>query len=484
MPTVVDESDLEVVSEEDLQSMSAQAAERRAGIAAAPLPETQRPPIWNPKSRAATRFVSGVALPSIAAAPFTGGASILAGMGGAAAAEGLDYAMSPEEERPSLAGAASRVAATGAIPYAFGKVAGKLAPVLKSVPIPKAVPPGPEQFAMAKLGGKIGHAVGEALPSGAKTLESEIRTGLLKELEHYSPGIAANDVAKVFKTWFDPKKALPAGLDAVRKQFTTLADDIVEEAKALGGNLPLTRVEELLDDFNREAYVGAGKAAAKQAGNALRTAIKNFLKDTHGEEVATQYANLTAAIHTRFDVAKALAQQVSKNPIVSVKRLLSTPQARQFVQAFDNINGTQFGAALDEVAAQLNAVTAGKAAKGATREAAIALRAAQDKARNFLKGMIVTTAGIAGGVSGGTLGGASGAIMGSTGMSGLLLSLLAGRAKGAIPLETLAAGTAKGLAVAARPIAATAGKTAEALFGQPEAPPPAEISESDLEEPR
>jgi len=483
MPNIVDESDLEPATEEDLQTVSQEAATRRAAILKAPLPETQAPPIWNKKSRAGVRFVTGVALPSIAAAPFTGGASLVAGALGAMGAEGLDYAMSPEEERPTLLGGGVRTAATLAVPYGFGKVAGKLAPLAQKLPEAVKIPLGPAKEAVSAVGGKLVAAVGKAggfaAKAGERTEESELRSLLLKELEHYSPGIHAVDVAELFRTWFDPKKALPAGLDAVRKQFVTFGDDIIEEAKAAGGVLPLTRVEELLHNFSSEAFKGVPKRAAREASNTLRQLIANHIGKIHGDPAKADYLRLTNAIRTRLDVAEGLGEIMRKNPITAVQRILAHPDGKGALQAFDQMNGTAFLPIAEKLDQQIKAVSAAKIAGSAGRAARATLREAQNTARNFLKGVIVTAAAAGGAIGGSSMGGVGGAVMGSTSLGGIMLSLMAGRAKGAIPLEKLATGTAKGLAVAARPVTTTVGQTAKALFGRKE-PQPETAPESDL----
>jgi hypothetical protein len=91
MASIVQEDDL--IPEEDLEQPSETAEQRRAAIEGAPLPETAAPPIWNKKSRAGVRAVTGIALPMIATGGAVGGAGALRGMAGAAGAEALDALM-------------------------------------------------------------------------------------------------------------------------------------------------------------------------------------------------------------------------------------------------------------------------------------------------------------------------------------------------------------------------------------------------------
>lgn len=452
MPQIVDESDL-IADESDLETPAETAAKRKAAIEASSIPETSRPPLWNPKSRAAVRNVVGVAAPTIAAAPFAGGRAILAGMGGAAAAEGIDYAMSPEGEKPSVPGMVARTAAQGVIPAVLGKVGQKLAPLAEKIPavLPRSVM---ESEAMGAVRGVIHKA---RLFKALTTTERETLDGIVKETSEHSPLIDAKD--------------LLAALDATRKKvslgkasYDEIVDAVKLAAKESNGNVPLAELHAIL----RAARAQVGSKADAVAVDTIKTDILNTMEKhittEHplGAKLGPLFRKLNNTIGTKLGIAEDAARLVEGNPLPAVLRIASDPDKLGIIQALDHQTGSAFRSQIEALAAKYGRETA----KAGT---AAALKVAQADARQLLKGIITASA------------------IGTGGMSNVLMSLLVGRLPGQLPLEGAIAKTAIGAAKAAPAMTAAAGQGLSDLFpegigdlfGGGAAPAP--VAESDLE---
>lgn len=446
MATMVDESDLQT-DESDLETPAQTAAARRTAIAQSEIPPTQRPPIWNPQSRAATRFVAGVALPSIAAAPFTGGASILAGMGGAAAAEGIDYATSPPEERPSLAGAATRVAAQGAIPAVLGRVGKTLAPLAEKIPtlIPKAA----MESEAASIARNVVHKA--QLFKATTTEEKDLIDGIVQETTHYSPLIDAKDILQKL----DEVKPM----FRIKEAYEEIVDAVKVAAKDGNGNVALPELHAILRRARQMATTKADWKAIGLAKSELLDAMEEHISANHplGAKAGTLFRKLNNEIGTKLGVVEDAMDLFKNDPMKAITNIARSEDARYMIKALDHVAGTNF-------APQIDALSQKVITEGAKVGQAATIKAAQAEARQTLKGVLTAAA------------------IGTGGVSNILLSLIVGRIPGQLPLERTVGRVAVGAAKAALPATAVVGKGIESLFGTPPQATPA--TETDLEEQR
>jgi hypothetical protein len=447
MPEIIEEDELDPLSEEDLEQPSETAAARRAAIETSSIPETEGPPLWNPKSRAGVRLVTGVALPSIAAAPFTGGASIAAGMGGAAGAEGLDALMSPPEERPSLAGAAARVGAQGAVPLALGKVGKKLAPLAEKIPalLPKAVMEGKAASLMRNIMHK------SDLFKMTTTEEKDILDGIVTEANNSSPLIDAADVLAKLK-----EHAPIFG----KENYNALIGTFEEAAREGNGTLGLGEIQAILRKARSEAITRSDKQAVNIAKGDLLDTMEKHISAVHplGAHAGALFRRLNNEIGMKLGIAESAAALVRGNPVRAVMNIAQSRDAVNTLRAFDHVSGSTLAPELEALSG-LIMKEGNKAGQAAT------LKAAQEEARKLLRGILTASA------------------VGTGGFSNILLSILVGRVPGGLPFEKTLAVGAKGLAAAGQPIAAGAARGVsaglDALF--PSEKPPESIDETDLE---
>lgn len=457
MPEVIDENDLEPLSEEDLEQPSETAEQRRAAIASTPIPETSAPSLWNPKSRAGVRLTTGIALPTIAAAPFTGGASIAAGMGGAAVAEGLDALMSPPEERPTLAGAAARVGLQGAVPLALGKVGKKLAPLAEKIPevLPKAV----TENRAASLMRNIMHK--SELFRLTTTEDKEILDGIVSEANHYSPLVDAKDVLGKLS---EHKPIFGQG------EYNNLVNTFKDAAKEGNGTLGLGEIHAILRQARAQALTRADRQAVDIAKNDLLDTMEQHIAAVHPlkEVAAKQFRRLNNEIGMKLGIAESAADLVKGNPLRAVMNISQNRDAIMTLRAFDAISGSS-------LAPELEALSGLVLKEGNKASQAALLQAAQEDARKLLQ-RIVTVSATGAGVASAGVGG---------GFSGLLLSILVNRIPGGYPFEKTLALGAKGLAGISQPLTAGVARGVsagiDALF--PSEQPPKPTDETDLETP-
>jgi hypothetical protein len=462
MASIVQEDDL-IPEESDLEQPGETAAGRLAGIAATPLPETAAPPLWNKKSRAGVRLVTGVALPAIATGGAIGGAGALRGMAGAAAAEGLDALMSPSEERPSLGGAAARVAMQGAIPAVAGKVASKLAPLAEK--IPSLIPKSAMESEAASLARNVIHkaTLFKAIPTEMK---GEL-DAIVKEATHYSPLIDAKDILQTFA-----EKRVIFG----KAEFDNIVEAVEIAAKDGNGNVALPELHAILRTAQEQAGTRAQKAALKLVKKDILDTMEKHISEVHplGAAAGTLFRKLNNEIGTKLGIAEDAIHLFQVDPLKAVRNIASNPEATGVIKALDHMTGSQFGPKI--AALSQTAISEGQKAGQAA-----ALTAAQHEARKLLKGVLAvggTMAGAASGAKGGIVGGIGG------GMGGLLLSLFATKMPGALPLEGATAKTAMGAAKAAPAATAAVGRGATAALDQlfPAAAAPVDESDLDLDE--
>jgi hypothetical protein len=453
MPEIIEEDELVPLSEEDLEQPSETAEQRRAAIAATPIPETARPSIWNPKSRAGVRLATGIAAPTIAAAPFTGGMSILAGMGGAAAAEGIDALMSPgtpfsgEGEQPSLAGAAARVGAQGAIPLALGKVGKKLAPLAEKIPevLPKVVTEGRAASLMRNIMHK------SELFRLTTTEDKEILDGIVREANHHSPLIDAGDVLEKLS---EHKPIFGQG------EYNALVNTFKDAAKEGNGTLGLGEIHAILRKARAEALTRADRQAVNIAKKDLLDTMEQHIFEVHpeGAKAAEQFRRLNNEIGMKLGIAESAADLVKGNPLRAVMNIAQNRDAINTLRAFDAISGSSLAPELESLSGLI-------LKEGNKASQAALLQAAQEDARKLLRGIITASA------------------IGTGGMSNILMSILINRVPGGLPFEKTLALGAKGLAGVGQPLTAGVahGVSAgiDALF--PSEQPPESVAETDLE---
>jgi len=455
MPEPIEEDDLEPLSEEDLEQPSETAEQRRAAIASTPIPETSAPPLWNPKSRAGVRLVTGLAGPTIAAAPFTGGASIVAGMGGAAVAEGIDALMSPgtpfsgEGEQPSLAGAAARVGAQGAIPLALGKVGKKLAPLAEKIPevLPKAV----TESRAASLMRNIMHK--SELFRLTTTEDKEILDGIVQEANHSSPLIDATDVLGKLS---EHKPIFG------QAEYNSLVNTFKDAAKEGNGTLGLGEIHAILRQARAQALTRADRQAVEIAKKDLLDTMEKHIAEVHPlkEVAAKQFRRLNNEIGMKLGIAESASALVKGNPLRAVMNIAQNRDAINTLRSFDAVSGSS-------LAPELEALSGLVLKEGNKASQVALLQAAQEDARKLLRGIITASA------------------IGTGGMSNVLMSILINRVPGGLPFEKTLALGAKGLAGVSQPLTAGIARGVSAgldsLF--PSEQPPKPTDEADLETP-
>lgn len=407
--------------------------------------------IGNTMPAANRRLYEGVMLPTIAAAPFTGPfAPALASGAGAAASEISDYFKSVPEDRPTLTGAATRVGLQTAVPLATSGIATGLNAAFSKAPLPPSplpVSPPVSAAAKAEFGSGLKQGVDTALAQ--KTVERELKEGLLQETAHLAPRVRVMELIKQLRN-------APAAF--ARNEFDDLTKELTRLAKRGNGFMSITELEETLRAAGKEA-VDSGDANAMKAYRFLKSRINQEIIDNvtqHlGPDAATKVKDLTSYIAGHMDVAEEAASYLTKDPVTIFRRVANNPEAAQVLEAFDHLNGTDYLAQVKALEAQASEFAAAKAAaasgnavaKAAYQQALRAHEAAQTRAK-VLAGALM-------GIPAAALG------LGKFNLLTALIGMSVGGGLGAVGVKPVA-GVAHGLDIAAPAATAALAQTERA----------------------